>query len=104
MVDKSSRTVYKVQMRHGAFLNQLFKTNPTQPELAFYLIGKLIQKSSVPHLDLIHRPTITLLFVDFLSQNKAPISLLPVALLDNQCCYYFFLTIFFYSSVLVKHS
>eukprot|EP00116_Pleurobrachia_bachei_P015680 sb/3475942/ len=23
-----------------AFLNQLFKTNPTQPELAFYLIGK----------------------------------------------------------------
>eukprot|EP00116_Pleurobrachia_bachei_P004887 sb/3465149/ len=34
-------TVYKVQMRHGAFLNQLFKTNPTQPELAFYLIGKV---------------------------------------------------------------
>eukprot|EP00116_Pleurobrachia_bachei_P015596 sb/3475858/ len=24
----------------AAFLNQLFKTNPTQPELAFYLIGK----------------------------------------------------------------
>ena len=26
---------------HRAFLNQLFKTNPTQPELAFYLIGKV---------------------------------------------------------------
>eukprot|EP00116_Pleurobrachia_bachei_P010667 sb/3470929/ len=39
-------TVYKVQMRHGAFLNQLLKTNPTQPELIFYLIGKLISKSS----------------------------------------------------------
>eukprot|EP00116_Pleurobrachia_bachei_P014465 sb/3474727/ len=25
---------------HRAFLNQLFKTNPTQPDLAFYLIGK----------------------------------------------------------------
>ena len=25
---------------NGAFLNQLFETNPTQPELAFYLIGK----------------------------------------------------------------
>eukprot|EP00116_Pleurobrachia_bachei_P015992 sb/3476254/ len=34
-------TVYKVQMRHGVFLNQLFKTNPTQPELAFYLIAKV---------------------------------------------------------------
>eukprot|EP00116_Pleurobrachia_bachei_P007040 sb/3467302/ len=32
--------VYKVQIVHRAFLNQLFKTNPTQPELAFYLIGK----------------------------------------------------------------
>eukprot|EP00116_Pleurobrachia_bachei_P005687 sb/3465949/ len=72
---------YGVQMRHGVFLNQLFKTNPTQPELSFYLIGKpirgqnfeiqpsdwlallkmkkLIQKSSVPHLDLIHHhPTV----------------------------------------------
>eukprot|EP00116_Pleurobrachia_bachei_P002839 sb/3463101/ len=28
----------EVKMRHVAFLNQLFKTNPTQPELAFYLI------------------------------------------------------------------
>eukprot|EP00116_Pleurobrachia_bachei_P019141 sb/3479403/ len=32
--------VYRVQIVHRAFLNQLFKTNPTQPELAFYLIGK----------------------------------------------------------------
>eukprot|EP00116_Pleurobrachia_bachei_P015418 sb/3475680/ len=32
-------------MRHGVFLNQLFKTNLTQPELAFYqyLIGKVLK-------------------------------------------------------------
>eukprot|EP00116_Pleurobrachia_bachei_P007911 sb/3468173/ len=32
--------MYKVQIVHRTFLNQLFETNPTQPELAFYLIGK----------------------------------------------------------------
>eukprot|EP00116_Pleurobrachia_bachei_P005328 sb/3465590/ len=52
-------TVYKVQMRHGVFLNQLFKTNPTQPEFSFYLIGKKANSAdsdtSVPHLDLIYR-------------------------------------------------
>eukprot|EP00116_Pleurobrachia_bachei_P007337 sb/3467599/ len=45
MLDKINRIlgdsrVYRVQIVHRAFLNQLFKTNPTQPELAFYLIGK----------------------------------------------------------------
>ena len=33
--------MYKVQMRHGTFLKDLFETNPMQPELAFYLVGKV---------------------------------------------------------------
>ena len=28
-------------MRHGTFLKDLFETNPMQPELAFYLVGKV---------------------------------------------------------------
>ena len=32
--------MYKVQIVHRAFLNQFLKTNPTQPKLSFYLIGK----------------------------------------------------------------
>ena len=28
---------------NGAFLSQLFETNPTQPDLAFYLIGEYFE-------------------------------------------------------------
>eukprot|EP00116_Pleurobrachia_bachei_P007966 sb/3468228/ len=33
-------TVINAEIGNNVFLNQLFNTNPTQPELAFYLVGK----------------------------------------------------------------